>query len=77
MLIQQFGQVPLADVAVVCHLLEGEPLGAVLHNIGMGPADQEAVGVLSPFRRLRLRRGRQPVQHVGHVLQGLVQLLRF
>ena len=75
-LVEQLAQVPLAHVAVVGHVLEGDALGEVLRDVALGPADQEAVGVLLPRRgRGRLPLRGQAVQHAGHIRQGLVELV--
>ncbi len=76
-LVEQLGQAPPADIAVVGHVLEGRPLGAVPCDIGLSLADQKAAGVLAPRLGIRIRLRRQTVQHAGHVLQRHSQLVHF
>ena len=77
MLVQQLGQVPLADIAVVGHIQEGQALIVVFSDVRLGLTDQKAVGIFGLRRRFGLLGGGEGVQDACHILQRLVQLLHF
>ena len=72
--VEQLAEMPLADKAVVGHLLKGQLFCTVPGDIGARLADNEAVGRVLGLR-LRPLLPRQAVQHAGHEGERLLNLV--